>query len=128
MKKILEVLFVNIDNLKWKIIILPISIVLSPLGLKFLSINREAIDIKKVKALLKGYIKEIQLSPLEVDALKKFTFYTGAAMTFWRHLNFNYTEPTPGLFDHYKGLKVITDYVGALPSDCFHKVIEEATD
>jgi hypothetical protein len=32
MKKILEVLFVNIDNLKWKIIILPISIVLSPLG------------------------------------------------------------------------------------------------
>jgi homoserine kinase type II len=90
--------------------------------------DQEAIDIKKVKALLKGYTKEIQLFPLEVDALKKFTVYAGAAMTFWRHLNFNYTEPTPGLFDHYKGLKVVTDYIRALPSDYFHKVIEEVTD
>jgi len=39
--KFLEVVFVNIDNLKWEIVILPISIVLLALGLKFLSLNKE---------------------------------------------------------------------------------------
>ncbi|MFD0962938.1 YqhA family protein [Pseudofulvibacter geojedonensis] len=39
--KFLEVVFVNIDNLKWEIIILPASIVLLALGLKFLSLNKE---------------------------------------------------------------------------------------
>ena len=39
--KFLEVVFVNINNLKWEIIILPISIVLLALGLKFLSLNKE---------------------------------------------------------------------------------------
>ena len=38
--KFLEVVFVNIDNLKWEILILPISIVLLALGLKFLSLNK----------------------------------------------------------------------------------------
>lgn len=87
--------------------------------------DEEKIDLQKVKALLKGYTNEIQLSTLEIDALKTFTTYAGAAMTFWRHLNFNYTEPTPDLFDHYKALKVITDYIEALPTDYFHKIIEE---
>lgn len=45
--KFLEVVFVNIDNLKWEIIILPISIVLLALGLKFLSLNKEEIDNEK---------------------------------------------------------------------------------
>ncbi|QHI39285.1 hypothetical protein IMCC3317_46950 [Kordia antarctica] len=39
--KFLEVVFVNIDNLKWEIVILPISIVLLALGLKFLSLNKD---------------------------------------------------------------------------------------
>jgi len=39
--KFLEVVFVNIDNLKWEIVILPISIVLLALGLKFLKLNKE---------------------------------------------------------------------------------------
>jgi uncharacterized membrane protein YqhA len=45
--KFLEVVFVNIDNLKWEIAILPISIVLLALGLKFLSLNKEEIDMDK---------------------------------------------------------------------------------
>ena len=45
--KFLEVVFVNIDNLKWEIVILPISIVLLALGLKFLSLNKE--DSNKTK-------------------------------------------------------------------------------
>lgn len=39
--KFLEVVFVNIDNLRWEITILPISIVLLALGLKFLKLDRE---------------------------------------------------------------------------------------
>ncbi|MFD2529333.1 YqhA family protein [Polaribacter marinaquae] len=42
--KFLEVVFVNIDNLKWELIILPASIVLLALGLKFLSLNKEGTE------------------------------------------------------------------------------------
>ncbi|RKE95264.1 YqhA family protein [Ichthyenterobacterium magnum] len=45
--KFLEVVFVNIDNLKWEILILPASILLLALGLKFLSLNKEEISNEK---------------------------------------------------------------------------------
>ena len=81
--------------------------------------NENAIDFNKVETLLKGYSKEISLTDLEINALQIFTVYAGTAMTFWRHLNFNYTEPTPDLFNHYLGLKVITDSLEKQPSNCF---------
>ena len=37
----LEVIFENIDNLKWEFIIIPISILLLALGLKFLRLDKE---------------------------------------------------------------------------------------
>ena len=43
----LETVFVNIDNLKWEIAILPISIVLMALGLKFLRLDREETNTKE---------------------------------------------------------------------------------
>lgn len=42
--KFLEVVFVNINNLKWEIAILPVSILLLALGLKSLSLNKVEID------------------------------------------------------------------------------------
>lgn len=39
--KFLEVVFVNINHLKWELLILPISIVLMALGLKVLKLNKE---------------------------------------------------------------------------------------
>ena len=83
--------------------------------------NENNIDFNKVENLLKGYIKEISLTELEISSLQIFTIYAGTAMTFWRHLNFNYTEPTPALFNHYLGLKVITDALEAEPADCISK-------
>ena len=83
------------------------------------------IDKEKVSAFLKGYTKEIKLTKLEVDSLKAFTIYAGTAMTYWRHLNFNYTEPTPALFDHYLGLKVITEFVKNLPNEYFHGIVSQ---
>lgn len=77
------------------------------------------INFEKAARLLHGYQKEIQLSDIEKSALKPFTVYAGATMTFWRHLNFNYTKPDPNLSDHYQGLKVLTDYVLSQPDDCF---------
>ncbi|MDX1363674.1 YqhA family protein [Arenibacter latericius] len=38
--KFLEVVFVNIGNLKWELLILPISIVLMAVGLKILKLNK----------------------------------------------------------------------------------------
>ena len=39
--KFLEVVFVNIDHLKWELLILPISIVLMAVGLKILKLDKE---------------------------------------------------------------------------------------
>ena len=39
--KFLEVVFVNIGNLRWELLILPISIVLMAVGLKILRLNKE---------------------------------------------------------------------------------------
>ena len=96
------------------------------LGMTFIGAcrNKKTIDAEKVKAFLKGYCTEIKISTAEIDALQAFTIYAGIAMTFWRHLNFNYTEPTPALFDHYAGLQIITDDMESQPSDYFHKIID----
>ena len=95
------------------------------LGMTFIGAcsNKKTIDTEKVKAFLKGYCSEIKLLTKEIDALKAFTIYAGTAMTFWRHLNFYYTEPTPALFDHYLELQIITDYMERQPTDYFHKII-----
>ncbi len=77
------------------------------------------INLNKVGSLLKGYQQEVQLLDIELKALQAFTVYAGAAMAFWRHKNFNYTNPDPNLTDHYMGLKVLADYVKRLPVDCF---------
>lgn len=45
--KFLEVVFVNIDNLNWNLLILPISIVLMAVGLKVLKLNKEENTITK---------------------------------------------------------------------------------
>lgn len=47
--KFLEVVFVNIDNLKWEIAILPVSILLLALGLKFLSLNKDEANHSSIK-------------------------------------------------------------------------------
>ena len=77
------------------------------------------ININKMKALLKGYKTEITLTSTEIKTLQAFTIYAGAAMTFWRHKNFNYTNPDPRLFDHYKELQNVTNFIKGLPSDIF---------
>ena len=84
----------------------------------------ETVNFEKVRSLLKGYSQEIQLKDIEVSALQAFTVYAGAAMTFWRHRNFNYTLPDTKLSDHYLGLKVLTDYVEKQEMDCFLKLIK----
>lgn len=79
----------------------------------------EKIDLTKVKLLLKGYAKEINLTKTEIDCLKAFTVYAAAAMSFWRHKNFNYTNPDSKMKDHYLALKNLADNVRTLPDDCF---------
>lgn len=80
------------------------------------------VDLEKVRYFLKGYRRENAILDLEVNALKAMTIYAGAAMTFWRHQNFNHSKPTPTLFDHYLGLKVLVDDVAKQPEDCFIKL------
>lgn len=87
--------------------------------------EEKIVNMEKVRHLLKGYHQENKLSDLELNALHAFTVYAGAAMTFWRHINFNYTKPDPKLSNHYLGLKVLTDYVDEQPSDCFLKLVKK---
>ena len=77
------------------------------------------INFKKVRSLLKGYQKEVELLDIEINALQAFTVYAGSAMTFWRHSHFNFIKPDPAFFNHYKDLQVLTDFVKQQPVDCF---------
>jgi len=85
--------------------------------------SEKTIDLEKVSNLLSGYIKEIKLTDIEQNALQTFTAYAAAAMSFWRHRNFNYVNPTPGMENHYLELKKIADDVNGLPNDCFKEML-----
>lgn len=76
------------------------------------------LNLSKASALLKGYQQAIEFNELEKHSLQAFTVYAAASMTFWRHRNFNHTNPNSEMFDHYLGLKVIADSVrNILPAD-----------
>ena len=83
----------------------------------------KTVNFEKARCILKGYHQEIQLLDIELNALQAFTVYAGAAMTFWRHLYFNFTKPDSKLSNHYLDLKALTDYVEEQPTDCFLKLI-----
>ena len=84
--------------------------------------EEDIINLTKASHLLKGYQQELQLTGKEIDSLKAFTIYAGAAMSFWRHQNFNHVKPDPKKFDHYQGLKVLADYMSEQDDDCFKKM------
>ena len=81
--------------------------------------DKDVINIEKGKQLLLGYQSIVALTEDELRSLKAFTIYAGASMTFWRHQNFNYVKPDPAMFDHYKGLQVLVDYMLEQDDDCF---------
>lgn len=91
------------------------------LGMTIIGICAEdkTINLNKARHFLSGYQAEVPLLKKERDALKAFTVYAGAAMTFWRHQNFNETKPEPAMFDHYLGLKVLVDFMMEQEEDCF---------
>lgn len=96
------------------------------LGMMIIGICGEGntVNLEKARCILKGYHQEIQLLDIELNALQAFTVYAGTAMTFWRHINFNYTKPDSKLSNHYLGLQVLTDYVEKQDADCFLKLIK----
>lgn len=77
------------------------------------------VNLNKADSLLKGYQEENKLLDIELRALKAFTIYAGATMTFWRHIYYNLTNPDPNLKDYYMGLKVLVDYIKKQPAECF---------
>jgi homoserine kinase type II len=81
--------------------------------------EKNKINHNKMSALLRGYKTEVKISTIEQQSLKAFTVYAGAAMTFWRHKNFNFTKPDPDFFDHYKELQSVTNYIKELPFKAF---------
>jgi len=91
------------------------------LGMTFIGVcaKGEKIDFAKTKSLLKGYREEINITKTELHCLKAFTVYAAAAMSFWRHKNFNYTNPNPKLKNHYLALQNLADHVRALPDFWF---------
>jgi homoserine kinase type II len=85
----------------------------------------KTVNLEKASYILKGYRQEIQLLDVEINALQAFTVYAGAAMTFWRHINFNYYKPDSKLSNHYLGLKVLADFVEEQSADSFLKLIKK---
>jgi len=95
------------------------------IGMTFIGVCREekGINLNKAKSLIDGYKLEIQLTEEEIRCLQAFVVYAATAMSFWRHRNFNYTVPTPSLFNHYEELKIIADTVQQIDSKEFLKIL-----
>ena len=72
--------------------------------------EKKLLSKEKIKSLLHGYSKVITLMPEEKRSLQAFTVYAGAAMSFWRHKNFNYVYPNMGMENHYKALQTLADH------------------
>ena len=91
------------------------------IGMSIVGLCREGvtINIQKAKNLLAGYESRINLLPVEKNSLQAFVVYAATAMTFWRHRNFNYINPIPSQFNHYKELQSITNYVAGLSANSF---------
>ncbi len=91
------------------------------IGMTIIGICAEGstINLDKARHFLTGYRSEIPLQEDEIKALKAFTIYAGASMTYWRHHNFNYVKPDPKMFKHYLGLKVLVDFMTEQADDCF---------
>ena len=83
----------------------------------------QALNLNKASALLNGYQQEIELDALEKLSLQAFTVYAAAAMTFWRHRNFNHVNPDPAMADHFLGLKEIADFVKEISVTDFATIV-----
>ncbi len=81
--------------------------------------DQHQINLSKMTSLIKGYKTVVTLLEIEQRTLQAFTVYAGAAMTFWRHKNFHYTNPDPRLHNHYQELLKVTDFVKDLSPNLF---------
>lgn len=79
--------------------------------------DEQKIDVVKVEHLLQGYQSVERLLAIEQESLQAFIVYAATAMSFWRHRNFNYTNPTPDKFKHYQELQNVANHVRSLPKD-----------
>ncbi len=79
------------------------------------------VDLKKVKHLLRGYTRVIKMTPSERKSLKAFTVYAAAATAFWRYRQFNFINPDPALYNHYREMQNIANYVNDLPEASFYR-------
>lgn len=88
------------------------------LGMAMVGVCRDGFNINTTKArhLLRGYQSIITLEAEERQALQPFLVYAAAAMSFWRHRQFNYLYPIPAKFDHYRALQQVADAAWALPA------------
>ncbi|MDY8135898.1 phosphotransferase [Aquimarina sp. 2201CG5-10] len=96
------------------------------LGMTFVGLcsDNEIIDLQNVGYILNGYLKEIQLTIEEINAIKVFTIYAAAGTAFWRYKHFNYIQPDPKMFKHYIAMKNLADHIKSLPDDCFAGLIK----
>ncbi len=77
------------------------------------------VSLAKAQSLIQGYQQNIILNDLERNALQAFTVYGATATAFWRHQNYQYTNPEQSMFDHYLAMKNIADQVLAIAKDEF---------
>ena len=79
----------------------------------------EGVSFVKAKSLLKGYEKEIPLSPVEKERLPAFIVHAAAATAFWRFRQYRIRNPEEQFKNHYLEMKNIADFVRYTDSRMF---------
>ena len=79
-------------------------------------------DFSRASVILKGYTSITKLIEAEKKALQPFTVYAAAGVAFWRHKNFNYTNPDEDLKNTYLKMRDLADKVKGFPVSHFHSI------
>ncbi len=71
-------------------------------------------DMEKVRALISGYQKHLEMTAAEKSQFKIFMEYAAVAASFWRFRQYNIRYPDPAKADTYKELSALADQINAM--------------
>lgn len=77
------------------------------------------INMRKVKALVRGYQSKSSLNSIEVTKLKAFVAYAASVTACWRFAQYRALHPDESKQDRYLEMKQIADEIRAVPNASF---------
>lgn len=82
------------------------------------------LNLKKAAQIVKGYEQFRDLESNEKKALQVLTVYAGVAISYWRYLKYNLTNPVEEKKNFHKKSAEVADRIQAIPAEIFSQVFD----